>query len=32
MPELKTTRDLFLHELGDILYVERKLAGETLPS
>ena len=31
MPELKTTRDLFLHELGDILYVERKLAGETLP-
>jgi ferritin-like metal-binding protein YciE len=22
---------LFLHELGDILYVERKLAGEVLP-
>ena len=31
MPELTTPRDLFLHELGDILYVERALAGETLP-
>lgn len=31
MPELTTPRDLFLHELGDILYVERKLAGEVLP-
>jgi ferritin-like metal-binding protein YciE len=32
MPEITTARDLFLHELGDILYVERKLAEETLPS
>lgn len=31
MPELTTTRDLFLHELGDILFVERKLADEVLP-
>ena len=31
MPELTTPRDLFLHELGDILYVERALAKETLP-
>jgi ferritin-like metal-binding protein YciE len=31
MPELTTPRDLFLHELGDILYVERALADETLP-
>jgi ferritin-like metal-binding protein YciE len=31
MPEITTPRDLFLHELGDILYVERKLAEETLP-
>jgi len=31
MPEITSPRDLFLHELGDILYVERKLAGETLP-
>jgi ferritin-like metal-binding protein YciE len=31
MPELTTPRDLFLHELADILYVERKLAGEVLP-
>jgi ferritin-like metal-binding protein YciE len=31
MPELTTPRDLFLHELGDILYVERGLAEETLP-
>ena len=31
MPEITTPRDLFLHELGDILYVERELAGTTLP-
>jgi ferritin-like metal-binding protein YciE len=31
MPELTTPRDLFLHELGDILYVECALAEETLP-
>ena len=31
MPEITSPRDLFLHELGDILYVERKLANETLP-
>jgi len=31
MPELVTPRDLFLHELGDILYVEKKLVDETLP-
>jgi ferritin-like metal-binding protein YciE len=31
MAELTTPRDLFLHELGDILYVERKLANEVLP-
>jgi ferritin-like metal-binding protein YciE len=31
MPEITNPRDLFLHELGDILYVERKLADETLP-
>jgi ferritin-like metal-binding protein YciE len=31
MPEITTPRDLFLHELGDILYVERTLAKETLP-
>lgn len=31
MPELTTPRDLFLHELGDILFVERKLADEVLP-
>ena len=31
MPEITTPKELFLHELGDILYVERKLAGETLP-
>jgi ferritin-like metal-binding protein YciE len=28
---LTTQRDLFLHELGDILYVERKLEEEVLP-
>jgi ferritin-like metal-binding protein YciE len=31
MAELTTPRDLFLHELGDILYVERSLTDETLP-
>jgi ferritin-like metal-binding protein YciE len=31
MPEITSPRDLFLHELGDILYVERRLADETLP-
>jgi ferritin-like metal-binding protein YciE len=29
--EITTPRDLFLHELGDILYVERKLVDEVLP-
>lgn len=31
MPEITTPRELFVHELGDILYVERKLASEALP-
>ena len=31
MPEISSPRDLFLHELGDILYVERALADEALP-
>ena len=31
MSEITTPRDLFLHELGDILYVERALANEALP-
>jgi ferritin-like metal-binding protein YciE len=31
MPELTNSRDLFLHELADILYVERALVSETLP-
>jgi len=31
MSEISNPKDLFLHELGDILYVERKLAEETLP-
>jgi ferritin-like metal-binding protein YciE len=31
MAEMTTPHDLFLHELGDILYVERALADETLP-
>ena len=31
MPEISSPKELFLHELGDILYVERKLAEETLP-
>jgi ferritin-like metal-binding protein YciE len=32
MAEITSPRALFLHELGDILYVERKLANETLPT
>src|SRR5688500_16440165 len=31
MPEITTPRELFLHELGDVLYVERKLVNEVLP-
>jgi ferritin-like metal-binding protein YciE len=31
MSEISTPRELFLHELGDVLYVERALAEETLP-
>ena len=31
MSEISTPRELFLHELGDILYVERALADEALP-
>jgi ferritin-like metal-binding protein YciE len=31
MPEITNPRELFMHELGDILYVERALAEETLP-
>ena len=31
MSAITTPRELFLHELGDILYVERKLSDEVLP-
>lgn len=31
MSEITSPRELFTHELGDILYVERQLASETLP-
>ena len=31
MSEITTPRELFLHELGDVLYVERKLVNEVLP-
>jgi ferritin-like metal-binding protein YciE len=31
MPEITSPKELFLHELGDILYVERKLAEKVLP-
>jgi ferritin-like metal-binding protein YciE len=31
MAEIETPRDLFLHELGDILYVERSLVSDALP-
>ena len=30
MPEITNPRELFVHELGDILYVEQKLADEVL--
>ena len=32
MPEITTPRELFLHELGDILYVEQRLTEEVLPT
>lgn len=31
MSEIASPRELFLHELGDILYVERELVDKTLP-
>lgn len=31
MSEIRDPRELFLHELGDILYVERSLVDEALP-
>jgi ferritin-like metal-binding protein YciE len=31
MPEITTPRELFLHELADILYVEERLEQEVLP-
>ncbi len=31
MSQITTPRELFVHELGDILYVERQLADEALP-
>ena len=31
MSEITTPRELFLHELGDMLYVERALVDEALP-
>jgi ferritin-like metal-binding protein YciE len=31
MADIHTPRELFLHELGDILFVERKLAEDVLP-
>ena len=31
MSEITTPRELFVHELGDILYVERQLADKALP-
>jgi ferritin-like metal-binding protein YciE len=31
MPSVTNPRELFLHELGDILYVEKKLTDEVLP-
>jgi ferritin-like metal-binding protein YciE len=31
MAEITTLRELFIHELGDILYVEEKLTEEVLP-
>ena len=32
MSEITTPRELFVHELGDILYVERQLVKEALPN
>jgi len=31
MSQISTQRELFIHELGDILFVERQLANEALP-
>lgn len=31
MADISSPRELFLHELGDILYVEKKLSEEVLP-
>ena len=31
MSEITNPRELFLHELGDILYVEQNLVEEALP-
>ena len=31
MTQITTQRELFVHELGDILFVERQLANEALP-
>jgi len=31
MPDITTPRELFVHELGDILYVEQQLATKALP-
>ena len=31
MSQINTQRELFVHELGDILFVERQLANEALP-
>jgi ferritin-like metal-binding protein YciE len=31
MTDVHNPRELFIHELADILYVEQELAGETLP-
>ena len=31
MPQITSPRELFVHELGDIMYVEQKLATEVLP-
>src|SRR5215216_6788358 len=31
MADITTPRELFIHELGDILYVEEKLTEEVLP-
>ena len=32
MSEIKTPHELFVHELGDILYVEQQLASKALPN